>query len=177
MRETFLLPRWVEDDSPYTAAPLLYGAGACCPVPFLNPFNFCSASYWQNKLKFVGCWPFNQNLAKGYISRALIINGYQAGISGGPPTTAAWAPFGCCLGKTEAPYPDCSFAFDISDEREYVTKGARLLKWPFNITCVYARTKNHLVPFLLWMLYKGAYQNKFRTNGNTVSQYVPKVTP
>ena len=152
MRETFLLPRWVEDDSPYTAAPLLYGAGACCPVPSLNPFNFCSASYWQNKLKFVGCWPFNQNLAKGYISRALIINGYQAGISGGPPTTAAWAPFGCCLGKTEAPYPDCSFAFDISDEREYVTKGARLLKWPFNITCVYARTKNHLVPFLLWML-------------------------
>ena len=83
-----LLPRWVEDDSPLTAAPLLTAAGFnLCPLPFLWPCNFCSPAFWKYKYRLVGCWPFNGNLGRGYLSKALVISGYQAGISGGPPTT------------------------------------------------------------------------------------------
>ena len=82
------------------------------------------------------------------------------------------------MGKKEAPYPDCSFEFRISDERTYKTKGARRLGCVGFFFCEGARTKNHGQPFLLWMLYKGAYQNEDAPNyllGGKVSQYVPQV--
>ena len=143
-------------------------------MPFFWPCNFFNPAFWKYKCKLVGCWPFNGKLGHGYISRALIISGYQAGISGGPPTT-----IGCCLGKKEEPYPDCSFALDISEEREYVTKGASRLGWPCYTTCELARALNHGQSFLLWMLYKGAYQNEdaliSKPTLRKVSQYDPKV--
>jgi len=167
--------RWVEDNSLATAAPLIYPAGACCPLPFLCPFNFCSASYWKNKYRLVGCWPFNCNLGRGYISKALVMSGYQAGLFGGPPS---WGPFGCCRkggGLVFKKYKDEWFELHVK-KREYVAKGARQLSCVCNFPCVVASGFNHLQPFLHWMLYKGAYQNEDAPNSSPPrSQYVPKV--
>ena len=195
MRETFLLPRWVEDDSPLTAAPLLLPAGWFCPIPILNIFNpvswclgfgppACSGT-WKDKYRLVGCWPCNGNLGNGYISRALIISGFQAGRG-----TPSRGMFGCCpkgggrlcrrCHKDSLVYSDDEFALDISDERSYVSTGASRLPWIGWFFCVTKRTSNHQQKFLFWMLYKGAYQNEdapdsILTPGQKVSQYVPKV--
>ena len=157
-------------------------------MPFLNPLNFCFPSYWKNKLRLVGCWPFNGQIGKGYISKALVISGYQAGLPfplsdavlagpGAPGPPSFLGPCGCCT-KHE-PYPDKAFKLHIS-RREYVTKAARRASLIGNFCCEVARGGNHLQNFLLWMLYKGAYQNEdapdsILTPGQKVSQYVPKV--
>ena len=134
-----------------------------------------------NKYKLVGCWPFNRNLGKGYLSRALVISGYQAGLTKGPPSTSI-GPFGC-YNRKQAPYENMSFKLDISDERTYKTKAVRRLSCFGNFFCEgLTGVTNHNQSFILWMLYKGAFQNEDApTSGSVltpdqkVSQYVPKV--
>ena len=173
----FSAHRWVEDNSPATAAPLMLSAGFGCPLPFLCPGNCLSPSFWKNKCRLVGCWPCNQNLGKGYLSKPIVISGYQAGLVG-PLRHPSWDSFGCCRkggGLVFKNYKDEWFECHLK-QREYVAKGARRLRWPGIFCCVAASIPNHFQPFLHWMLYKGAYQNEDAPNSLPPrSQYVPKV--
>ena len=117
--------RWVEDDSPATAAPLIFPAmGPAC----LGPLNLCC---WPNKYRLVGCSPFNNKLGEGYISKALILRGFKAKATTRFLGTedAGGGLCACLNGKGGPPYRDSEFEFEVSDKRTYVTKGADRLRW------------------------------------------------
>ncbi|EOD36160.1 hypothetical protein EMIHUDRAFT_110400 [Emiliania huxleyi CCMP1516] len=164
--------RWVENDSPLSAAPLLLPAGG----PVCLACNLCC---WPYKFNLVGCWPFNSKLGDGYISKALVLSGFKAKLSASGKATAGGGPCAGCTGNGGPPYDDCEFDFHEMG-RTYVTKGARRLRWftcfPPCVLCnSIDRSQSHQQKFLLWMLYKGAYQNKTQGPAFNESKYVPSV--
>jgi len=162
--------RWVENDSPASIAPFNCAMIGCCP-------------FSPHKIKYAGCYPFMSRVGHGHFSKALILSGYHAGFlpcGGGTPTwNLGCIPKNLCfLCDSNPTYPDKSFYSKppVSDNRMYVTKAANLSRcfvcgYCF---CVPQAAKIHgSGAFLLWMLYKGAYQNQDATEG--ISIYQPKV--
>ncbi|EOD12281.1 hypothetical protein EMIHUDRAFT_424205 [Emiliania huxleyi CCMP1516] len=126
----------------------------CCP-------------FSPNKTKYAGCYPFMRKIGYGHISKALILSGYHSGLlpcGGGTPT---WTNLGCIpknlcfLCESNPTYPDDSFYSKPPEDRMYVTKAANLWRCFFcgYLLCAPGTVCNHRGQFLLWMLYKGAYQN------------------
>jgi len=167
--------RWVENDSPLSAAPLLLPAGG----PVCLACNLCC---WPHKFNLVGCWPFNSKIGGGYLSKALVLSGFRAKLSAKSKQTAGGGPCAGCTGNGGPPYEDAEFEFHEA-ERTYVTKGASRLRFftcfPPCVLCNSGiRSLSHLQPFLLWMLYKGAWQNADAPQNHypPTSKYVPRVT-
>jgi len=143
--------RWVEDDSPASIAPFVWPMMGCCP-------------FSPNKTKYAGCYPFMRKIGYGHISKALILSGYHAGFlpcGGGTPTwNLGCIPKNLCFLCDSN--PTYSFKDTEAKERAYVTKAAKLGRFCFcgYLPCAVGSLPNHYKgAFLLWMLYKGAYQN------------------
>lgn len=145
--------RWVHDQSAVSVAPLI--PRGC--------------SFWCGA-----------GLGAGFISKALVMSGptsqkgpvshdAEAKVSpskpgDGPPLRdRQFLCFSCC-GKEKEKYPPGDFVFKVK-ERTYVTSAARRLRYCGCCgCCAGAGLVNHLHPFLLWTLYKGAWQS---TNQDT----------